>query len=206
MNFTPTWCRGWIELPSSWHDFWTCQHPLMHEANPSNIEVSDSKTSKTRISYRFGMFKAVTQAQSDYYETHLLHVCINLVHAFAIKATQQHGSHHHRGILAGGNWSVPRSHHCAFMVINYFKLHPLLSWGAYPKPFRKPAHSLKRMTSTGGPMHIGSSGSVWWILVTRSLPKLPKLVKAHSVFSDMHDPWWSMSSSESRTKNLHDIE
>lgn len=94
---------------------------------------------------------------------------------------------------------------CLPTFTNYLKLHPLLSWSAYPKPFRKPAHSLKRMTSTGRSRHIGSSRSVWWILVTRYLPKLPKLVKAHSALSAMHDPWRPISSSESLTENLHDV-
>ena len=164
MNFTPT-CRGWIELPAA--DIISedvsipfCTKPTRQTLKFLLPKRLTSQTSKARISYRFGMFKAVIQAaQSDYYETHLLHVCINLVHAFAIKATQQHGSHHHRGILAGGSYLSP-----LFGSSLHYQLPQapsLVELRRISQTIQEACAFLERMTSTGRSRHIGSSRSVW---------------------------------------------
>lgn len=163
--------QGLDWIASSWHNFWTWQYPLLHEANPSNIEVSSSKTSKTLISYRFEcsnlwskQHKAITTRL-----TFCMYASILSTHSRSKPRNSMD-----RTITVVSSLEAATSHHFLVQVYitNYLKLHPLLSWGAYPKPFRKPAHSLKRMTSTGRSRHIGSSRSVWWILVTRYLPKL----------------------------------
>ena len=189
MNFTPT-CRGWIELPAA--DIISEHVSIPFCTKPTRQTLKFLLPKRLRLEFLIDLECSKLWSKQHKAITTRLTFCM-YASILSTHSRSKPRNSMDRTITVVSSREAATSHRFLVQVYitNYLKLHPLLSWGAYPKPFRKPAHSLKRMTSssTGRSRHIGSSRSVWWILVTCYLPKLPKLVKAHAVFSDMHDPY-----------------